>query len=95
VNEILLNGAPDCIGYCDASAFGAGGVWLSGADPLPEKVWQLQWPRDITAAVVSGSNPTGKQTNSDLEMATVVLHLSTLESVVPSLRHKHILLCPK
>jgi hypothetical protein len=57
VNKILLNGAPDYIGYCDASAFGAGGVWFSGADPLSETVWQLQWPRHITAAVVSESNP--------------------------------------
>jgi hypothetical protein len=31
VNKILLNGALDYIGYCDASAFGAGGVWFSGA----------------------------------------------------------------
>jgi hypothetical protein len=29
-------------------------------------------------------------TNSDLEMAAVVLHLSVLENVVPSLRHLHI-----
>jgi hypothetical protein len=74
VNEILLLGAPAYIGYCDASAFGAGGVWFSGTMPLPETVWRLQWPRDITAAVVSESNPTGKLTNSDLEMAAVVLH---------------------
>ncbi|KAI2511269.1 adenylate kinase [Fragilaria crotonensis] len=90
VNEILLHGAPAYIGYCDASGFGAGGVWFSGTEPLPETVWRLQWPRDITAAIISESNPTGKLTNSDLEMAAVVLHLSVLESVVPSLRHKHI-----
>jgi hypothetical protein len=90
VNEILLPDDPAYIGYCDASAFGAGGVWFSGTSPLPETVWRLQWPRDITAAVVSESNPTGTLTNSDLEMAAVVLHLSTLESVAPTLRHKHI-----
>ncbi len=91
VIEILLAGAPDYIGYCDASAFGAGGVWFSGTKPLPETVWRLQWPRDITAAVVSESNPTGTLTKSDLEMAAVVLHLSTLESVPPSLVwHKHV-----
>ena len=90
VNEILLPDAPDYIGYCDASAFGAGGVWFSGTSPLPETVWRLQWPRDITAAVVSESNPAGKLTNSDLEMAAVVLHFSTLESVAPTLRHKHV-----
>ena len=90
VNEILPPGAPDYIGYCDASAFGAGGVWFSGTCALPETVWRLQWPRDITAAVVSESNPDGALTNSDLEMAAVVLHLSTLEFIAPTLRHKHI-----
>jgi hypothetical protein len=41
----------------------------------------LQWPRDITAAVISESNPTGMLTNSDLEMAAVVLQLNVLESL--------------
>jgi hypothetical protein len=90
VNEILIPDAPDYIGYCDASAFGSGGVWFSGTSPLPETVWRLQWPRDITVAVVSDSNPDGALTNSDLEMAAVVLHLSTLELIAPTLRHKHI-----
>ena len=88
VMEILP--APDAnyIGYCDASAFGAGGVWFSGTNPLPETVWRLQWPLDITAAVVSESNPTGTLTNSDLEMAAVVLQLNVLEPLVPSMHHK-------
>jgi hypothetical protein len=65
--------------YCDASAFGAGGVWFSGTSLVPETVWQLQWPLDITAAVISESNPTGALTNSDLEIAVVVLQLNALE----------------
>ena len=81
VLEILPLATPDYIGYCDASAFGAGGVWFSGQSTLPETVWRLQWPRDITAAVISESNPTGTLTNSDLEMAAVVLQLNVLESL--------------
>jgi hypothetical protein len=88
VNEILIAPVPDYIGYCDASAFGAGGVWFSGQCPLPETVWRLQWPADITAAVISESNPTGTLTNSDLEMAAVVLQLNVLEPLVPSMHHK-------
>ena len=88
VKEILPALDPDYIGYCDASAYGAGGVWFSGQCPLPETVWQLQWPRDITAAVISESNPTGTLTNSDLEMAAVVLQLNVLEPLVPLLHHK-------
>jgi hypothetical protein len=88
VREILPAHDPDYIGYCDASAFGAGGIWFSGTSPVPETVWRLQWPPDITAAVVSESNPTGALTNSDLEMAAVVLHLNVLEPLVPSMHHK-------
>ena len=88
VKEILPALDPDYIGYCDASAYGAGGVWFSGQCPLPETVWRLQWPRDITAAVISESNPTGTLTNSDLEMAAVVLQLNVLEPLVPTMHHK-------
>ena len=88
VKEILPAAEPDYIGYCDASAFGAGGVWFSGQCSLPETVWRLQWPRDISAAVISESNPTGTLTNSDLEMAAVVLQLNVLEPLVPSMYHK-------
>jgi hypothetical protein len=88
VKEILPAPDPDYIGYCDASAFGAGGVWFSGQCTLPETVWRLQWPLDITAAVISESNPTGTLTNSDLEMAAVVLQLNVLETLVPSMHHK-------
>ena len=88
VREILPAQDPDYIGYCDATAFGAGGVWFSGTSPVPETVWRLPWPPDITAAVVFESNPTGALTNSDLEMAAVVLYLNVFEPLVPSMHHK-------
>jgi hypothetical protein len=88
VREILPAQDPDYIGYCDASAFGAGSVWFSGTSSVHKRVWRLQWPQDITAAVVSESNPTGALTNSDLEMAAVVLHLNVLDPLVPSMHHK-------
>ncbi len=87
VREILPAPDPDYIGFCDASAFGAGGVWFSGTSTVPETVWRLQWPLDITAAVISESKPTGALTNSDLEMAAVVLQLNVLEPLVPSMHH--------
>ncbi len=89
VKEILPAYDPEYIGYCDASAFVVGGVWfLSGMSPIPETVWQLQWPLDITSAVISESNPTGTLTNSDLQMAPVVLQLNVLEPLVPWMHHK-------
>jgi hypothetical protein len=67
-------------GYCDASAFGAGGVWFGADRELTPLVWRVQWPQDITDAVVSFKNPNGKLTNSDLEMAGVVLREAVLEA---------------
>jgi hypothetical protein len=68
------------IGYCDASAFGAGGVWFGAKNPLSPIVWRVQWPRDITRKVVSFDNPSGTITNSDLEMAGVLLQETVLEA---------------
>jgi len=70
----------DYTGYCDASAFGAGGVWFGANAPLSPFVWRIQWPKDITDAVVSDSNPNGRLTNSDLEMAGVLLQEAVLEA---------------
>jgi hypothetical protein len=75
VREILPAHDPDYIDYCDASAFGAGRAWFDGTSPVTETAWQLQWSLEITAALISESNPTGALTNSDLEMAAVVLQL--------------------
>jgi hypothetical protein len=36
VKEILPAHDPDYIGYCDASFFGARGVWFSRTSPVPE-----------------------------------------------------------
>jgi hypothetical protein len=72
----------DYVGYCDASAFGAGGVWFGSKRPLDRIVWRVQWPTDVTYTVVSDSNPDGQLTNSDLEMAGVLLHAAVLEEIL-------------
>jgi hypothetical protein len=83
----LVQGLLDYIGYCDASAWGAGGVWFGGCKILHPVVWRVQWPKDVTAAVVSDSNPMGTITNSDLEMAGVLLQETVLETTIgPALR---------
>jgi hypothetical protein len=85
----LVVDIPGYVGYCDASKLGAGGVWLSGNLQLSPIVWRIQWPPDIQANVVSFQNPTGTITNSDLEMAGMLLHFLVLEHVV-ALRHVHV-----
>jgi hypothetical protein len=60
-------------------------VWFGGENQeLDPVVWRVEWPADITNAVVSEANPTETITNSDLEMARVVLQQFTLESIIGS-----------
>jgi hypothetical protein len=85
ISEIVPSD-PHYIGHCDASGSGAGGVWFSGTRCMIPTVWRVQFPPDITAAVVSDSDPTGSLTNSDLEMAGVLLHHLVLKTLI---RTKH------
>jgi len=50
----------------DASGAGVGGVIIGKNKPVPLTIFRLQWPDDISAAIVSTSNPTGTLTNNDL-----------------------------
>jgi hypothetical protein len=80
---------PGFIGFCDVSKLCAGGVWLSGTLQLAPVMWQLEWPSDIQRKVVSFANPNGKLTNSDLEMAGMLVHYLVLKHLI-SLRHMHV-----
>ncbi len=75
------------VGYCDACAAGAGGVWFSGDLHLDPVVWRVAFPPEISNQVVSDSNPTGNLTNSDLEMAAVLLHYMVLQERT-DMKHK-------
>ena len=86
VNE-LVRRTPDFIGYTDACATGAGGVWFSGNLDIEPLVWRISFPPSIASQVVSDSNPNGSLTNSDLEQAAVLLQFSVLEQHV-DMRHR-------
>jgi hypothetical protein len=88
----LVAGWPDYIGIVDASSHGMGGVILGELSPVPPTVFCLQWPADITNDLVTFENPRGWITNSDLEMAGLLLLWLCLEGVAPDLAHKHIAL---
>jgi hypothetical protein len=45
------------VGYCDACATGAGGVWLSGDLHLPPIIWHLEFKPNILSQAVSNKNP--------------------------------------
>jgi hypothetical protein len=83
----LVPDSPRYAGTSDAAAQGAGGVWF-GPD-IPPTVWRLPFPQDIQDRLVSGDNPKGDITNSDLELAGVLIQHLILEQLVP-LRRTHI-----
>jgi hypothetical protein len=82
----LVRGEPDLVQFVDAAKRGAGGVLFGHTRHLPPTVWTVQFPPDIQARVVSNSNPGGDVTNSDLELAAVILGQMALGQVT-SLRH--------
>ena len=88
----LVSGEATYKGTLDASAEGAGGVWLPGTRALAPIVWRYQWPEEVRARLVTQQNPTGDITNSDLEMAAEVLGWLVLEACVP-LKWAHVGVC--
>ncbi len=88
----LVQAWPDYIGICDASSFGFGGVIVGEISKCPPTVVCLQWPADITNNVKSDSNPNGTITDSDLEMAGLLLVPLVMEEIVCDLREQNIAL---
>ena len=77
----LVTGWPDYVGITDASGHGLGGVIIGENKEVPPIVFRLQWPADITANIVSDANPDGAITNSDLEMAGLLMLWLVMEEV--------------
>jgi hypothetical protein len=75
----LVEYDPELAGTCDASAAGAGGIWI-GYDVQPT-VWRLAWPPEVIKLYRDGA-----LTNSDLEMAGVLLQYLVAECVRPMAR---------
>jgi hypothetical protein len=77
----LVEYEPEMAGTCDASATGAGGIWV-GYDMQP-KVWRVEWPADVVQLYREGT-----LTNSDLEMAGVLMQYLVAEQIRP-MEHCH------
>ena len=61
--------------------YGVGGVIIGENEACIPTVFRYQWPDDIMQDVVSEVNPTGRLTNSDLEMAGLLLLWLIMEEV--------------
>ena len=59
---------------------------------VPPTVFRLPWPPDISANVITDDNPHGQLTNSDLEMAGLLLLWLVMEDVCPTLSNAHVAL---
>ena len=86
VDELVAT-LPRYVGYHDAAAEGAGGVWFSLTDHMPPLVWREIFPPDITSNVVTDVNPDGGITNSDLELAAEVLAIGVILEQAPNITH--------
>ena len=80
ITELVPPSLPHVYGFCDASSYGAGGVWLPCTLYLPPIVWRLEWPDWVQAEV---QNSHGSITNSDVEMAAVWLQWHVLRLCIP------------
>jgi hypothetical protein len=83
---------PDFVGVVNTSSHGVGGVIIDKLSECPPTVFYLQWPPDITASVIAELNPTGTITNSDLELAGLVILWIMMEHVCTDLVEKRVAL---
>ena len=70
--EIVHHLATD-VGYTNASGLGCSGVWIDPNEDGAHYVLRLPWTEDIMLDLVSTDNTHGRITNSDLELAALVL----------------------
>jgi hypothetical protein len=88
----LVHGWPDYIGVTDASKEGVGGMIVGENSSLPPVVFRFQWPEAIREDINSTDNPNGSITNSDLEMAALLMLFLVLEGCAPALSDKRVAL---
>ena len=88
----LVSAWPDYVGVKDASKEGVGGIIIGERMGCPPTVFRLRWPADIRNDMKTDDNPNGTITNSDLEMAGLLLLFLVMEDVCGSLRERHVAL---
>jgi len=77
----LVSDWPDFIGIKDASGHGVGGIIVGEKMGCPPTVFRLKWPEYISNDINTAENPRGRLTNSDLELAGLLLLWLVMEDV--------------
>jgi hypothetical protein len=82
--EVVPSSSPATRGACDASGKEMGGVhFVPGTNgPIQPYLWRSLFPPKINRQLVSTANPTGKVSNSDLELAGSVAQHDILCQIV-------------
>jgi hypothetical protein len=81
------------VGVKDALIHGVGGIIVGDEKACVPTVFRLEWPQDIKDEVLkTNANKKGKQTNSDLECAGLLLLFLVMEVVCKFIPGDHILL---
>eukprot|EP00956_Cyclotella_meneghiniana_P034528 scaffold105814_cov64-Cyclotella_meneghiniana.AAC.1 len=89
----LVMGEPDYIGVKDASIHGVGGFIVGENAQCVPTVFRMEWPEDIREEVRrTNSGRGGKPTNSDLEMAGLLLLFLVMEEVCKFKPGQHVAL---
>jgi hypothetical protein len=83
----LVPDMPHYVGYHDAAAEGAGGVWFLLINDMPPLVWREAFPNDILSEVISEDNPGGRLMNLDLELAAEVMAVGVALTGAPKMKH--------
>jgi hypothetical protein len=87
-----VSGWPDYVGIVNAFSYGVGGVVIGELVECIPTVFQWEWPPDIKSSIRLDTNPTGSLTNSDLEMAGVLLLWLVMEKVCHPRQEKRVAL---
>ena len=74
--EIVHRLAMD-LGFVDASGLSAGCVWLDPNSNEEHSVWRVEWPPDVVTDLVNCDKSKGRITNSNLELAAIVVQEAT------------------
>jgi hypothetical protein len=85
----LVPANPEFIGAVDASGQGLGGFWISNTNTTHNIIFRHQFPPAIAAELITDTNPHGTLTNSDFELAAVIMGAAILSTNTP-LHHSHI-----
>eukprot|EP00956_Cyclotella_meneghiniana_P024898 scaffold50779_cov23-Cyclotella_meneghiniana.AAC.1 len=89
----LVMGPPDFVGVQDASIYGMGAVIIGEEKACIPTVFRVEWPKWVQQEVLkTNDGKNGNLTNSDLEMAGLVLLWLGMEEVCPLESGTHIAL---